>query len=209
MSPVVQVCKWLWKLDARRPTSIAWEVRKMSPGKHASASPGPGPHLAFAVDKTQSVLLFSSRFYLWAAIVFVFALGFVLQLFAFVLQLFASIFSSFVCVFWGVWWGCFFFGGGGRGGGLLWMWWDQGCLGLLVYYCVLGNATLSCFVPLCQRWHFFVSLLCHCVCIFSLDNTVSVWILDCLTTWLIDVVHILFSPSEEHKIWCDVDHILN
>lgn len=36
--------------DGDRPTSIAWEVRKMSPGKHTSASPGPVPHLAFSVD---------------------------------------------------------------------------------------------------------------------------------------------------------------
>lgn len=30
--------------DGDRPTSIAWEVRKMSPGKHASGSPGPVSH---------------------------------------------------------------------------------------------------------------------------------------------------------------------
>ncbi|KAL8602246.1 hypothetical protein ACOMHN_022759 [Nucella lapillus] len=37
--------------DGDRPISIAWEVRKMSPGKHTSASPGPAvPHLAFSVD---------------------------------------------------------------------------------------------------------------------------------------------------------------
>ncbi|XP_076464959.1 S phase cyclin A-associated protein in the endoplasmic reticulum-like isoform X2 [Babylonia areolata] len=40
--------------DGDRPTSIAWEVRKMSPGKHASASPGPVPHLAFSVDMTHA-----------------------------------------------------------------------------------------------------------------------------------------------------------
>ncbi|XP_025077165.1 LOW QUALITY PROTEIN: S phase cyclin A-associated protein in the endoplasmic reticulum-like [Pomacea canaliculata] len=37
--------------DGDRPTSIAWEVRKMSPGKHSSASPGPVMHLSFSVSE--------------------------------------------------------------------------------------------------------------------------------------------------------------